>query len=265
MGGREDGWGPCACPVGIAITSGSHDDHWQAAQQDEDKHKAPTSTPRLSLSLQINNLSPHTPHIVIHIQQSNAASRLATTVGRAPRIEQQLPTSILVPGDMTMPKHHAAGCGEFLTRHPFAVMRLAQDMNDTNTAMPDHHLTFDGQFPYYLILLNIALHRHYGRNCLQLGKHRQHRHITCVNNQLDAREMLPESIGQAFEMRNMRIRNDSNFSGHTFFFPYALETRNPKTFSYMKRIYYIQLSIEAESNLNQIGISRTTGDEITYW
>ena len=56
-----------------------------------------------------------------------------------------------------MPKHHAARHGEFLASHTFAVMRIAQDVNDADTTMPDRHLTFDGQFPYYLILLNIAL------------------------------------------------------------------------------------------------------------
>src|SRR5436190_9904645 len=48
-----------------------------------------------------------------------------------------------------------------------------------------------------------------------------------VNNQLDIREMLPDGIGQAFEMRNMCIRNDSNFSRHAFLFPYAPENLFP--------------------------------------
>ena len=67
-----------------------------------------------------------------------------------------------------MPKHHAARRGEFLASHAFAVMGFAQDVNDANTAVPDHYLTFDGHLPYYLILLNIALHSHHGGNCLQL-------------------------------------------------------------------------------------------------
>ncbi|HEU0002326.1 MAG TPA: hypothetical protein VFQ36_15590 [Ktedonobacteraceae bacterium] len=62
-GGRGVGWGPCACPAGNIIRTGSHDPQQIAgkgtergmpggSQLDEDKHKAPSSAPPRPLSLQ---------------------------------------------------------------------------------------------------------------------------------------------------------------------------------------------------------------------
>ena len=49
-GGCGDGWGPCACPDGNTIRQGFREAAW--SHSDEDKHKAPSSTPPRPLSLQ---------------------------------------------------------------------------------------------------------------------------------------------------------------------------------------------------------------------
>ena len=49
-GGCGEGWGPCACPGGNTICQGFREAAW--SHSDEDKHKAPSSTPPRPLSLQ---------------------------------------------------------------------------------------------------------------------------------------------------------------------------------------------------------------------
>src|SRR5947209_6633241 len=49
-GGCGAGWGPCACPGGNAIPWGLHGAN--RSQPNQDKHKAPSSTPPRPLSLQ---------------------------------------------------------------------------------------------------------------------------------------------------------------------------------------------------------------------
>ena len=57
-GGCGEGWGPCACPRGIAIRLGSIvsrrgvSSNLNESRCHEDKHQAPSSTQPLSLSLQ---------------------------------------------------------------------------------------------------------------------------------------------------------------------------------------------------------------------
>ncbi len=49
-GGCGAGWGPCACPWSLFDSSGFREARW--SHSDEDKHKAPSSTPPRPLSLQ---------------------------------------------------------------------------------------------------------------------------------------------------------------------------------------------------------------------
>ena len=50
-GGGVEGRGPCACPAGIMVPLDTQSIHGQTTQHDEDKHKAPSSTPLHTLSL----------------------------------------------------------------------------------------------------------------------------------------------------------------------------------------------------------------------
>src|SRR5258708_25134262 len=64
-----------------------------------------------------NNLSAHTLSLVIHVQHPDTTFWLAPTVSGAPRVEQQQPIVLVVPGDMTVPEHYTASIGKLLACH----------------------------------------------------------------------------------------------------------------------------------------------------
>src|SRR5712692_6878636 len=103
------------------------------------------------IPLEIYNLASHTFAAVIHVQQPNAAPWLAAAIVRAPRIEQQLPIHLFIPGNVAMPEHHTTSIGKFLSRHLRAIMRLTQDMHDADAAMPHYNFALDRQLQPYLV------------------------------------------------------------------------------------------------------------------
>src|SRR5690348_15757782 len=104
-----------------------------------------------------------------------------------------------------MPEHYDTRRGKLLPRHTRAIMRLAQDMHNPNATMPHYDFAFDRQFQPYLFVLNVALHSHHRRNGLQFVENRKHREITGMNDQFNARELLPDSFRQPLEVRDMGI------------------------------------------------------------
>jgi hypothetical protein len=80
----------------------------------------------------------------------------------------------LVVRDMTMPKYNNAGIRKLLAGHTHTVMRIAQDVHNTDVTMANNHLSLRWQLQDDFFMLNIALHSHYGRYGLQLRQDRQH-------------------------------------------------------------------------------------------
>lgn len=73
---------------------------------------------------------------------------------------------LFIPGDMTVAEDDTAGIGKFLACHMGTITRIAQDMHNADSAMPNHNLALYWQLLYYLFLLDIALHSYHGRNGL---------------------------------------------------------------------------------------------------
>ena len=86
-----------------------------------------------------------------------------------------------------MPEHHHPRLGKLLPRHPDAIMRISQDMHNSNPTLPHHNLALNRQFHYDLLIFNIALYSYHRRYHLQLINNRKDREIARVNNQFDAR------------------------------------------------------------------------------
>src|SRR5713101_3463932 len=85
-GGCGVGWGPCACPGGNAIQWGLRGAN--RSHPNQDKHKAPSSTPPHPLSLQ--DPGPQAPHwigfpdSVVKIHQVSTANRTRATIKAHP-------------------------------------------------------------------------------------------------------------------------------------------------------------------------------------
>jgi hypothetical protein len=173
-----------------------------------------------------NNLSAHTLSLVIHVQHPDTTFWLAPTVSSAPRVEQQQPIVLVIPGDMTVPEHYTARVGKLLACHALTMMCIAQDMHDTDSAMPNHNLALNRQLLYYLVPLDIALHGYHRRNRLQFCNDPQNREVACVDNQLDICEMLPDALWQPPKVRDMCIGDNAytmlQFGLHPFFAVYYL-------------------------------------------
>src|SRR5258708_9041680 len=173
-----------------------------------------------------NNLSSHTLSLVIHIQHPDTTFWLAAPVSSAPRVEQQQPLVLLVPGDMTVAEDDTAGIGKFLAGHTLTITCIAQDMHDTDSSISNHNFTLNRQLLYYLVPLDIALHSHHGRNRLQFCNDPQYREVACVDNQLDICEMLPDALWQPPKVRDMCIGDNAytmlQFGLHPFFAVYYL-------------------------------------------
>src|SRR6266567_6244369 len=151
--------------------------------------------------LQPNNLPMYALSLIIHLQQPDTASRLPTPIRSTPRIKQQLPIVLLVPGNMAMTKHNNTSIGEFLASHPYMSLRISQNMHNTNATMPNNHLALNRQLQYNLFILNITLHCHYGRYGLQLIQNREDREIAGMDNQLHPCKMFPNGFGQLLKVR----------------------------------------------------------------
>src|SRR5258708_17958828 len=84
-GGCGAGWGPCACPGGNAIQWGLRGAN--RSHPNQDKHKAPSSTPRRPLSLQDPRPQASQwigfPDSVVNIHQAQAGFRTSTNQGRS--------------------------------------------------------------------------------------------------------------------------------------------------------------------------------------
>src|SRR5260370_34885573 len=106
---------------------------------------------------------------------------------------------------MTVPKDHAASTWKLLACHALTGTRIAQDMYNADSTVPNHNLAFDRQRSNYLFLLDIPLHSHHGRYRLQFGNHPQDREVACMNNQLNAGKLLPGRFWKFLELRDVRI------------------------------------------------------------
>src|SRR5260370_10085045 len=99
-------------------------------------------------------------------------------------------------------------------------------MHDTDSAMPNHNPALNRQLLYYLVPLDIALHCYHGRNRLQFCNDPKNREVTCVDNQLDICEMLPDALWQPPKVRDMCIGDNAytmlQFVLHPFFAVYYL-------------------------------------------
>ena len=73
---------------------------------------------------------------------------------------------LFIPGYVAMTKDDNARVGKLLACHALTMTCIAQDVHDTNSAMPNHNLALYWQLLYYLFLLDIALHSYHGRNGL---------------------------------------------------------------------------------------------------
>src|SRR5947209_9572664 len=114
------------------------------------------------------------------MEQPNTASRLAAAIRRAPRIKEQLPTNLLIPGNMTMPKYHHPRIWKLLSRYPSAIMRIPQNVDNAYSTAAYGDLAFNRQLQDDLFLLDVALHRHYGRNRFKLIYYGQTREVPGV-------------------------------------------------------------------------------------
>src|SRR5258708_39570312 len=102
------------------------------------------------------------------MEEAKATSWLATAIGRAPRIKEELSVYLLIPGDMTMPEHNNTSIGEFLTGHLCMTSRISQDMHNPNATVTNNDLALNRQFQHHRFLLNIPLYCYHRRNRLQL-------------------------------------------------------------------------------------------------
>ncbi len=107
--------------------------------------------------LKPDNFSPYTLGLVIHVQQSDTAPRLSSTIRSTPRIKEQLPIVLLVVGDMAMPKHNNTSIREFLASQTHTCGGIAQNMHNPDPTMTHHYLAFDRQLQYDLFIFNVAL------------------------------------------------------------------------------------------------------------
>ncbi len=106
--------------------------------------------------LKPDNLPTYALCLVIYVQYTNTAPGLPTTVGCAPRIKQQLPVMLLIPGNMTMSKYHHSRIGKFLPCHPRMRPGITQNMHHTYPATTNNHLALNRQLQYNLFILNIT-------------------------------------------------------------------------------------------------------------
>src|SRR5579872_2657417 len=116
--------------------------------------------------LQINNLAAHALRLIIHMQQTDAALWLAAAVVGAAGIEEQLPVHFFIAGNVTMPEYYTTRGWKFLPRYFRAIMRITQDMHDTNATMAHYYFALDWQFEPHLVLFDVALHSYHRGNGL---------------------------------------------------------------------------------------------------
>jgi hypothetical protein len=166
--------------------------------------------------LQVDKLATDGLGIIIYVEEAKATLGLTTAVGCTSWVKEELSVYLLIPGDMTMPKHNNTRIGEFLASHPRMRLRITQDMYNTDTAVTNNNLAFNWQFQDDLFILNVALDSHHGRYRFQLIHNRKDGEVTRMDDQLNILKMLPGGSWKLFEMWDVCIGNYPDFSGHVF-------------------------------------------------
>lgn len=118
--------------------------------------------------LQLYNLPHYALLLIVHIQQPDTAPRLLPPISSTPRIKQQLPIMLFIPGNMAMSEYNTTGMGKLLPCDPLTMMSISRDVNNAVFTMSYYNLALNRQFPYRFCFLNIAPHSHHEFYCLQL-------------------------------------------------------------------------------------------------
>ena len=75
---------------------------------------------------------------------------------------------------MAMPKNHNTRLRKLLPCHLHAIMRIAQNMHDSDHIVSNSVLALNRQLRYHLFIFYISLDSYDGDNCFQLIQNRKH-------------------------------------------------------------------------------------------
>src|SRR6516165_7288923 len=95
----------------------------------------------------------------------------------------------LIIGNMTMPKNNHTRLGKLSLCHFHTIMRVPENMHNTNAAMAYDHLALDRQFLNNLLVFDIALDSHDRRERFKLINDRKTRYIASMDDEFYLREM----------------------------------------------------------------------------